>query len=168
MLDGRDRNISRQRYSGADLSLRYSLPLAGDQSLVFTAAGSWLDSSQQLRPELPSTDLAGLIFNPPHFRARAGASWGNERFTLASFLNYSGGVTDRRRPVPAKLSPFMALDVTAQVQIDRLAEVSIAALNVFNRKPEILRTNSAAEAPFDTTNHSPVGRFLGVTIKREW
>jgi iron complex outermembrane recepter protein len=168
LLDGRDRNISRQRYSGADLSLRYNLPLAGDRSLVLTAAGSWLDSSQQLRPELPLTDLAGLIFNPPHFRARAGASWGNERFTLASFFSYSGGVTDRRRLVPAKLSPFMTLDVTARVQIDGLAEVSFAALNVFNRKPEILRTNSAAEAPYDTTNHSPVGRFLGLTIKRDW
>lgn len=168
LLDGRDRNISRQRYSGADLSLRYRLPLAANRSLALTAAASWLDSRQQLRPDLPSTDLAGLIFNPPHFRARAGASWGDERFILASYLSYSGGVTDRRRPVPAKLSSFVTLDVTARVQLGGLAELSFAALNVFNRKPEVLRTNSAAEAPYDTTNHSPVGRFLGLTIKRDW
>jgi iron complex outermembrane receptor protein len=168
LLDGRDRNIARQRYSGADLSLRYRIPMEGERSLTLTAAGSWLDSRQQLRPGLPSTDLAGLIFNPPHFRARAGVSYEDERFTLSSFLGYSGGVTDRRRPVPAKLAPFATIDVTAGIQLGDIAELSLAALNIFNKKPEVIRTTSPAEAPYDTTNHSPIGRFLGLTIRRDW
>lgn len=168
LLDGRDRNIARQRYSGADLSLRYRAPMADGRSLTLTAAGSWLDSRQRLRPDLPASDLSGLIFNPPHFRARAGASWGDESFTLASFVSYSGSVTDRRLAIPAKLSPFATIDVTAQIRLGKLAELSLAALNVFNRKPEIIRTSSAGEATYDTTNHSPIGRFLGVTIRRDW
>lgn len=168
LLDGRDRNIGKQRYSGADLSLRYRVPVAGDGSLALTAAGSWLDSRQQLRSGLPSTDLAGQIFNPPHFRGRAGASYDDDRFGVSAFLNYSGGVTDRRRPIPVKIAPFATADLTARVKLGSLAELSLAALNIFDRKPEIIRTTSPADAPYDTTNQSPVGRFIGLTIRRDW
>ena len=75
LLDGRDRNIASQRYEGADLSLRYRAPI-GSQTLTLTASGTWLDSRQRLLPTLPVTDLAGTIFNAPHFRARGGASFG--------------------------------------------------------------------------------------------
>lgn len=168
LLDGRDRNIGKQRYGGADLSLRYRVPMPGSKSLTLTAAGTWLDSRQQLRPGLPSTDLAGQIFNPPHFRGRGGASYDDDRFGLAAYLNYSGGVTDRRRAIPAKLSPFATVDITATAKLGSLAELSLAALNIFDKKPEVIRTTSPAEAPYDTTNHSPVGRFIGLTIRRDW
>lgn len=167
LIDGRDLNIASQRYEGADLSLRYRAPL-GAQTLTLTASGTWLDSRQQLLPDLPVTDLAGTIFNSPHFRARGGATYGNEDFTLASFVNFTGGVTDRRRAVPVKVKSVATLDLSARVRVGTLGEVSLNALNVFNAKPERISVASPSDTPFDSTNYSAVGRFLGVTISRSW
>jgi outer membrane receptor protein involved in Fe transport len=168
LLDGRDRNIAEQRYQGADLSIRYRAPMGEGRSLTLTAGATWLDSRQRLLPGLPSTDLAGTIFNPPHFRARGGASFESDRFTLSSFVNFTGGVTDNRRAIPVRISPVATVDLTARVKIADLAELSLSALNIFNAKPEQIFVAGASETPFDTTNYSAAGRFLGVTISRDW
>lgn len=167
LIDGRDRNIASQRYEGADLSLRYRAPI-GANTLTLTTSGTWLDSRQRLLPTLPVTDLAGTIFNAPHFRARGGASFGGSRFTLASFVNFSGGVTDRRRAVPVRISPVTTLDLSARVKIGELGEVTVNALNILNAKPDPTAVSSPSDTPFDSTNYSAVGRFLGVTISRDW
>lgn len=167
IIDGRDRNIAEQRYEGADLSIRYRAPL-GKQTLTLAANATWLDSRQRLLPGLPNTDLAGTIFNSPHFRARGGATLGGERFTLAAFANVTGGVTDRRRAVPVKIAPVTTLDLSARVKLGRLAEVSVNALNILNAKPDMTAVASASDTPFDSTNYSASGRFLGVTISRDW
>src|SRR3546814_20788175 len=62
------------------------------------AGATWLDSSQQLLPGLPVTDLAGTIFRPPHFRARGGLTLSDKAFPPAAFPNQSATVTDNRRP----------------------------------------------------------------------
>ena len=167
LIDGRDRNIATQRYEGADLSLRYRAPL-GAQTLTLTATGSWLDSRQQLLPGLPVTDLAGTIFNSPHFRARGGATFGDERFSLATFVSFTGGVTDRRRAVPVKVAPVTTIDLSARMKIGTLAEISVNALNILNAKPDMTAVASPSDTPFDSTNYSAVGRFLGVTLSRDW
>lgn len=167
IIDGRDRNIAAQRYEGADLAIRYRAPI-GKQTLTLTANATWLDSRQRLLPGLPNIDLAGTIFNSPHFRARGGATFGGERFTLAAFANFTGGITDRRRAVPVSVSPVTTLDLSARVKLGRLAEISVNALNILNAKPDMTAVASASDTPFDSTNYSAVGRFLGVTISRDW
>lgn len=168
LLDGRDRNIASQRYKGADLSLRYRAPMGAGRALTLTASATWLDSHQQLLPGLPVTDLAGTIFNPPHFRARGGATFGDERFTLASYVSFTGGVTDRRRVIPIKVAPMTTIDLSARVKIGTLAEVAVNALNILNAKPDTTAVASPSDTPFDSTNYSAIGRFLGLTISRDW
>ena len=168
LIDGRDRNIASQRYEGADLSLRYRAPVGGGRTLTVTVNATWLDSRQQLLPGLPVTDLAGTIFNSPHFRARGGATFGDERFTIASFVNFTGGVTDRRRAVPAKVSPVATVDLAGRIKISGLAELSVNALNIFNAKPDRTAVASPSDTPFDSTNYSAIGRFFGLTISRDW
>ena len=140
----------------------------GAQTLTLTATGSWLDSRQQLLPGLPVTDLAGTIFNSPHFRARGGATFGDERFSLATFVSFTGGVTDRRRAVPVKVAPVTTIDLSARMKIGTLAEISVNALNILNAKPDMTAVASPSDTPFDSTNYSAVGRFLGVTLSRDW
>ncbi len=168
LLDGRDLNIAVQRYRGADLSVRYKAPLSNGRSITFTADGSWLESRQRLLPGLPQTDLSGTIFNPPTFRARGGISFDSNLFTLSTYVGHSGGVTDRRRPVEAKISAVTTIDLTGSVKIGNLAQVSISALNILNAKPDPIYVTTPADGPFDTTNYSSTGRFLGITISRDW
>src|SRR3546814_9445566 len=84
----------------------------------------------------------------------------SDRFTIASFVNFTGGVTDRRRAVPAKVSPVATVDLAARIKIGDLAELSVNALNIFNAKPDRTAVASPSDTPFDSTNYSAIGRFL--------
>lgn len=168
LLDGRDRNIAEQRYRGADLAIRYRASLGGGRTLNFSAGATWLDSQQRLLSDLPITDLAGNIFSPPHFRARGGATYDGGHFTLAAFSSFTGGVTDRRGPVPIDISPVATFDITARIKIAGIADVTLNALNIFNAKPEQILVATPNATPFDSTNYSAIGRFLALTISRDW
>jgi len=168
LLDARTRNIAQQTYSGVDVSLRYDLETGPGQRLSLSGGGTWMESSQRLLPGLPVTELAGNIFFPPHIRARAGATYSAKRFSLSSFVNHSGGVTDNRRPVRTKLSSFTTLDLTARLTLGSGTEIAVNALNILNEKPDRIFTAAAFDAAFDSTNYSAVGRFLGLTVRHDW
>lgn len=166
-IDLRDRNIARQRYRGADLSLRYRFAAAGGE-VAITAAGTLLRSRQQLRPDAAITPLAGTLFYPARFRARAGASWSTDRLSIAGFVSHSGALTDARRAPLVKVRGITTVDLTGEVRIGTGTRISLAALNLFNAKPPPIVTSSIAETPYDTTNYSPAGRFVGITVRQEW
>lgn len=166
-LDLRDRNIARQRYRGADLSLRYGIALGGGE-LMLTAAGTVLRSRQQLRPDAQVMPLAGTLFHPARFRARGGTSWSNDRLSLAAFVSRSAAITDARRSPAVAVRGLTTVDFTGEIRVGRGTRVSLAALNLFNAKPAAIVTTSAADTPYDTTNYSPAGRFLGMTVRQEW
>lgn len=166
-IDLRDRNIARQRYRGVDLSLRYVVDVGGGE-LALTAAGTLLRSRQQLRPDDAVTPLAGRLFFPARLRVRGGASWSTGDLSLAAFISHSGALTDARRAPAVKVPGLTTVDLTGEVRIGKATRVSLAALNLFNAKPPTIVTTSAAETPYDTTNYSPAGRFLGITVRQEW
>src|SRR3546814_18842784 len=99
------RNIARQRYSGVDLSMRYRIELADGKDLALSVAGSFLTSRQQLLPRATWTPLAGTVFHPSRFRARAGLTYGSERFTLAAFVSHMSGLDAGRQALPVRIHP---------------------------------------------------------------
>lgn len=167
-IDARDRNIARQRYSGIDLSMRYRIELAGDEALTISAAGSFLKSRQQLLPGADWTRLAGTLFHPARFRGRAGLTYGGERFSLATFVNHMSGLDDNRQATAVRIPAYTTVDLTARARVWKGGEVSLAALNIFDAKPEAISTALPADTPFDTTNYSAAGRFIGITVRQEW
>ena len=47
-------------------------------------------------------------------------------------------------------------------------ELRLSALNVLNQKPHFLPNPFPEAAPYDSTNESPVGRFVGASIRKNW
>jgi outer membrane receptor protein involved in Fe transport len=47
-------------------------------------------------------------------------------------------------------------------------ELSLSVQNLFNAKPQTIRTTLLSDAPFDSTNSSPVGRFVALRIAKQW
>jgi outer membrane receptor protein involved in Fe transport len=70
VIDNANRNAGRQRVKGLDMLARLDRSLGAGQ-VNATLSGAYLQSDQQLTPAQPVVDLAGTIFNPPHFRGRA-------------------------------------------------------------------------------------------------
>lgn len=174
IIDSAIRNTERQRIHGVDLNADYHIDLGSHGKLLLTGVLSYLKSDQRLAPNQPSVQLAGTIFNPPNWRGRAGAIWEAKRLGFSAFVNYVGSLTDDRFTTSEKVGAFVTLDLNATVRTGaksgllRDVELRFSALNVLNEEPEFIRTGSLGGAPYDSTNHSPVGRFLGVSVRKVW
>lgn len=168
------RNTERQRIHGVDLNADYHVDLGSHGKLRLTGAASYLKSDQRLAANQPKVQLAGTIFNPPNWRGRAGAVWDAEHLGFSAFVNYIGSLTDDRFTTSEKVGAFVTLDLNASVRTGanrgllRNLELRFSALNVLNEEPKLIQTGSLGGAPYDSTNHSPIGRFLGVSVRKVW
>lgn len=174
IIDSAIRNTERQRIHGVDLNADYQVDLGSHGKLLLTGAASYLKSDQRLAASQPKVQLAGTIFNPPRWRGRAGAVWEAKQLGFSAFVNYVGSLKDDRFTTDANVGAFVTLDLNASVRTGaqrgplRDVELRLSALNVLNEQPKPIQTGSLGGAPYDSTNHSPVGRFLGVSVRKVW
>lgn len=174
LLDNRNRNVARQTIEGVDLGASYRLEVGSDYRLDVSGSLTYLKSEQKLADALPSSQLAGTIFNPPHWRGRAGLSWQGPGYTISAFGNYIGKLADRRFATVTTLPSALTLDLTAQIAVGAAPgrpsafDLTLVINNLFNDRPPGIRTNGPSDTPYDSTNYSPIGRFLGLKISRTW
>ena len=163
-------NTVAQRLKGLDLSGSYGTDL-GLGRLSIRGSLSWLDSSQQTTMADRVHDLSGTLFYPAKIKGRIGATWNQGGFSASTFANYVSGVTntvDR-----SKTSSFTTIDATLRYTTgERDGFLSglgfaLSATNLFDRSPP-LYTPSSNNPPYDSTNYSPIGRFVSVSVSKHW
>jgi len=174
IIDNRNHNVARQRVSGIDLFIDYLVEMAGSGRLNLTANAAYLRSRQQLNAQQPVVTLAGAIFNPPHLRARGGATWSDGPLNLSAFANYTGSVRDVRQTPSIRIGSLTSFDATARYQLTRNQgllgdiDLTLSVQNIFNAKPPVIRSNFAFTEPYDSTNYTPFGRFVSFAISKHW
>jgi len=161
-------NLVSQKIHGVDVNANYGFDWGSD-SLTLSENASWLVSSQRNSPLAPVTNLAGTIFNPPHWRSRFGATWkhGNS-LTLSAFYNFIGGVTDVTSAPVAYGAPMKTVDFTTIWGISKDVDLSASVQNIFNQRPPFWNTPYPFVVNFDSTNYSPIGRFVSIAITKRW
>ncbi|MDR6709303.1 outer membrane receptor protein involved in Fe transport [Novosphingobium sp. 1748] len=172
IVDDRNLNIATQKLRGIDLAAEYQHTMANGDRIILSASGSYLESEQKLLPKADTIILSGTYYNPPHFRSRVGMSWDSARLSLSGFVNYIGGLSDTRYTPATPVSGMATLDLTGRLRLAGGAldgvEFFFAAQNITNASPDITRTRAAYDAPYDTTNYSPVGRLISLGIRKNW
>lgn len=172
VVDARSQNTAYQTIEGVDLSARYAFDLAGDGKVDLNIGSSYIDSDRRLLAGQPTTPAAGAIFFPPHWRGRGGATYEKGNVTFSGFVNYIGGVTDNRRLPERQIGSFITADLVAKASgtegIFRDADFTLTVINLFNEKPETIRTSSLIDPPYDSTNYSALGRVISATITKRW
>lgn len=167
-------NVARDHARGVDLTGNYDMDVGAKSTLRLTGSASYLKSEHQLSAGQPILQEAGLIFYPPHWHARATATWQRANLTLTGTVNYIGGEWDNRYSPVERVGSFTTFDVVAQIRSTasdgffRNFEVQLAALNFLNRNPAGIRNSVPYLPPYDSLNYSAVGRFLGVTITKRF
>src|SRR3546814_17757818 len=120
-------------------------------ALLLNAAGSYLNSERRLITGQPSTPTAGVIFMPPHLRARGGATWESSNASLSAYVNYIGGVEDQRALPFTHVGSFTSVDLAAHFALSdttgvlRNLEFTIAATNLFNDNPTVIRQTAGID-----------------------
>lgn len=162
-------NAAEQHIRGVDATASYAFS-AGGNAFNLEANASCLKSDQKLSAGQPIIIRAGTIFNPPHWRARASASWrrGGVGATLA--YNYTGGTDDNRTTTVYKVSGFHSADATVSWQPHGSGLGSgwsflLAAQNLLNEKPSRI-ASSATNPTYDATNYSAIGRLISLTLSK--
>lgn len=173
IVNGTLQNISTEHARGVDLAADYRLDAAGGALDLFASA-TYLDSARRISADQPPLQRAGIIFNPPHWRWRAGGSWSRGPIEFSTFLSYVGSTLDDRFADRARIAPFVTLD--ASLSIRSLAahgplhgvELRLSALNLLDEAPAPVRDLDPAAPPYDSVNQSAVGRFVSLSIVKSW
>ena len=133
-----------------------------------------IDSEQRITAELPATQLAGTIFNPAKLRMRSTARFVTGPLTANLAINYTGGLEDRRFDEIRRLAPTATVDIGVSYTLvrgegrDPGLEISLTAQNLFNEEPREIGQLGPYDTPYDSTNYSPIGRFIAFGIRRHW
>jgi iron complex outermembrane recepter protein len=178
LIDDRNQNFVRQTASGVDLLWKYDRD---------TAFGKWdaslntayLDLQQQVTDESDLTPLSGTFFCPPTWRGRFGVSWSSSRYLGSVFVNYTGGsreVSSSAQPIPAqKLASWTTLDGQIGMTFGGggvwgHTKLTLSAQNLLDRHPPLIGSiqPGAARVNYDSTNTSPVGRFVALQLTQVW
>jgi len=168
-------NVSAQYAHGVDLNADYRFhPSLGDIDLSLNA--TWLSLSQVLARGSPPVMLSGTVFNPPRFRSRLGVTWQHTAWSAAGYVNYVSNEIDNTSPVPTGISSWTTVDAQLTYSpanwgsVFRGAHISAAVQNLLNRDPPPVAgmTTYIYSLNFDSTNASALGRFLSLTIRKDW
>ncbi|MGO4169498.1 TonB-dependent receptor plug domain-containing protein [Novosphingobium sp. YAF33] len=173
IVDNSNINAGRQNIYGIDVLGRYSVDFANGR-LSAGLNGSYLHSEQQLQSGQAFTQLAGTLFNPPHFRGRGELGWARGGVTLTAAVNYIGSVEDKRTAVPVKVASMAPVDFTIRYRPDEkrgvLAGIDVifSLQNLFNDQPDTIATNAYTDTAYDSTNYSPFGRVVSLSVTKKW
>lgn len=172
LIDNRYTNAASQKVHGVDLSGDYSFDLNG--LLTISGRASWLSDTQKNSNLAPEFDLAGTVYNPPHWRARVGASWETGPLTLSTYVNYLGPVLNTQVtpnvPGNAMTTFDVAMIYRPGPRSGPLAGVEVAAsvMNVADTHPPFTQNSNTTRVNYDSTNYSPVGRFVDLSITKSF
>jgi outer membrane receptor protein involved in Fe transport len=173
IVDSANVNAGRQRLRGLDALLRYRHALGARESLTASINASYLASEQQVTASQPVRELAGFLFNPPHFRGRATLGWQAESAGAAATLSRIGGVEDSRRSPSTHVRGMTMVDLSGHVRLASSGpladlELRLTAQNLFDARPATIATTLYSDTPYDSTNYSPFGRVLSIAVSKQW
>ena len=172
IFDGRLTNLSNQRVRGVDLSLSYDLPRTawGEISLNASATGL-LQFSTQINPAAPPLDGLNTIFNQIDWRGRASINWRQQAWSAGLAVNYANAY-ENNFAVP---SQSIDAAITADARLayrwggdsdDGSTELALSVQNLTDEDPPFV--DNPVGIGFDSTNASPVGRFINLELVRRW
>jgi len=170
IIDNHYTNIAAQEIQGIDAGISYRTAL-GSGEITTSLNATWLDSRQQNETASAYFDLSGAIWNPAKYRARASLGWEGSRLKAIGYLNYTGQLKDRRTSATANVASTVTADLFLGYAVGAAdsdwsgVAVSLSVENLFDTKPPYLRAAPYAE-PYDSTNYSPVGRFVAVSVSK--
>jgi iron complex outermembrane receptor protein len=174
IIDGTLRNVARQTAEGVDIAASYRTDLGASQSLSLSATATYLESAQQLLPGQAYVDLAGTIFDPPHWRWSLGGTWERSNVSLSTFVNHVGGTVDNRLAPFVDVESFTSVDATARIRTTDQSgpfagiELTLAVQNLFDERPALISNTDPSYAPYDSTNQPATGRVVSVGLRKRW
>ena len=167
-------NLSSTRMSGLDLDAHQKLDTqVGRLDLGLSAAYIFYFDQAAISASAPQ-DLLNTVGNPLALRLRGTLAWSEygtsqPGFGLNLAFNYTGGYRNPQNTVILNVAPYRTFDLqlhyrTADERWWSHTELMLDAANIFNQSPPFVDN----EFGYDTANAQPLGRVLGISVKKAW
>jgi VCBS repeat-containing protein len=129
---------------------------------------------------LPSAALSGndLTFNPADFKTRVMGVWESGAVRINGALNYVGEYTNDLVTPNQNVDSWTTLDLGIAITpgdemasvLDGGITIGLDIRNVFDEQPPYvnLSPNINGSGGFDATAANPVGRVIGVSLRKKW
>lgn len=179
VLDDRLVNLVEQRLSGVDALFSYRDKSSFGEFSVQLAGSYLFDGRKRARSTDAWTDTLDSVFNPVDLRLRGSLSLTRGAATASAFVNYTDGYQDKRSYTVAEVgstapvASWTTVDLTLNYEGGdagadwlRGAGVGLSIINVLDRDPPYIA--SPLNLHFDGANASPLGRTIGVMIRKRW
>jgi iron complex outermembrane receptor protein len=174
LIEGVLQNTARQKTTGVDIAANYVIEVGSQDHLALRGAATYLKSARQLLEGGATAQLAGIIFNPPHWRVQGGLSWDRSELSLSAFGNYIDGTLDNRLQPHVRVGSFLSFDLVGQWKSHastgplRGASLLVSVGNLFDERPSRTRSRSITDPSYDSTNYPATGRTINFTITKAW
>jgi outer membrane receptor protein involved in Fe transport len=171
VVDSRLVNVASQTARGADINVGYRIDAALGGTFLFLN-GTYLDLTQRDTPQSPEQTLSGLAFYPPRFRVRTGVTWSPASWAFTGTVNYLAHENNTQITPIQEVGSWTTIDASVRYAPNLSGafaglHLSVAVLNAFDRNPpHVLTTIQGLN--YDSSNTSPLGRFINLQISKEW
>jgi iron complex outermembrane receptor protein len=172
IADDRLVNVASQIAKGVDINATYKIDTSAGPALLFLN-GTYLDLTQQDTPQSPEQTLTGLAFYPSKLRMRAGATWSPGAWAFTGTVNYLARETNTQVTPNEEVSSWTTVDASVRYTpafhgAFAGLHFSVAAINVFDKDPPFIRITFIPGLNYDSSNTSPLGRFISLQVSKEW
>src|SRR3546814_19443256 len=82
-----------------DAAVKYSHDFGDSGKIQINGTVTYLDSTRRITADLPLMAQSGLIFRPPHWRARLSGGWEKDNVSITAIGSYIGPVRSEERRV---------------------------------------------------------------------
>jgi len=162
-----------------DNRYRYSLPIGYVD--FFASALLILSDHTQSVYWVPSVNVVGTVGEPPKWRVVSGADWESTAIGLELRINSISGAQNILASPYQSVGSFTTVDMAFHYDwpaednfLLRNITLWLGVQNVFDRHPPLVQipedeaTIGRPTIPFDGTNASAVGRFIELSLKKQW
>lgn len=169
-------NIAVEEQSGIDFTVRYPLETgAGRFDLALN--GTYITKlEKRLAPGAPVIEALNLLNRPIDLRLRSSVVWSRDNLGAALFVNY---MDDYRNTDAAAshISSWTTFDSQLSYDFDGGSggflhgfSVSLNVQNLFDKVPPFVASQGSpiAHPGYDSTNATPLGRFVALTATKTW
>jgi iron complex outermembrane recepter protein len=175
IVDDRLVNVSSQTARGVDLTANYKIGTESRNVHMFLN-GTYLNLLQQNTPGSPEETLTGLAFYPPKFRARAGSTWALKSWSLTGTVNYLARETNSQVMPSQSVASWTTIDASLRYApalsgLLRGLKFNLSVINLANRNPPIvlIPANVIGQGlEYDSSNTTPLGRFVRFQVSKQW
>jgi len=176
-VDGRPSNLGRSETEGLDFTFRTGWSTDGGSQFMADVSGVYtIDYKVSITPTGSLLDKDNQIFNPLGTRARASLSWYYGRYSARALLNYIGSYKNTLATPTQSVDSFTPLDLNAWMEIGdpdgrSMRDGWVLGLeisNVFDEDPPYVNIAPSGNGSggYDATASNPVGRLIGVNVKK--